>query len=89
MGLYKELHKPRSANEQNYISITAKRECAKLSTDQTASSRFRFVEKRERGEKPRARSQFTAFHVCYRYYHHASYNVIFNGSPNLSRPGAI
>jgi len=32
MGLYKEPHKLRSANEHNYISIKAKRECAKLST---------------------------------------------------------
>lgn len=35
MGLYKELHKPRSANEHNYISIKAKRECAKLSADRS------------------------------------------------------
>ena len=44
MGLYKEFHKLRSANEHNYISIKAKRECAKLSTGRP------FVEKRERTE---------------------------------------
>jgi len=81
MELYKELHKLRLANEHNYISIKAKRECTKLSTDRSSRP---FVEKCERTEN-RGHARNTAFHVCYRYYHHASYNVIFNGPTSHRR----